>query len=163
MRIRLAVACALMLFAADSAQARREQTFRYPFARVWSATLRMMRVDYESPITEKDIESGYFLFTYPQDGKENPGSAELVRTMEAGVESVRVVIQVPALPTYVEQMMLDRLRRKLAQEFGDPTPGKKPKPEEGEEPPPGEKPPGAQPPGAQPPAPPAAPKQPPAP
>jgi len=140
MRIGLAIACVLVLLAADPAQARREQSFRYPFARVWSAALRMMRVDYESPITEKDIESGYFLFAYPQNGKENPGSVELVRTMEGGVESVRVVMQVPALPNYVEQMMLDRLKRKLNEEFGDPTPTKKPKPEEGEQPEPGQPP-----------------------
>ncbi len=140
MRIQLGIACLLVLLLADDAQARREQSFRYPFVRVWSAALRMMRVDYESPITEKDIESGYFLFTYPHDGKENPGSAELVRTMEGGVESVRVVMQVPALPNYVEQMMLDRLKRKLNEEFGDPTPTKKPKPEEGEHPEPGEPP-----------------------
>jgi hypothetical protein len=140
MRTPLAIACVLVLLGADTAQARREQSFRYPFARVWSAALRMMRVDYESPITEKDLESGYFLFTFPQNGKENPGSAELVRTVEGGVESVRVVMQVPALPNYVEQMMLDRLKRKLSEEFGDPTPTKKLKPEEGEQPEPGQPP-----------------------
>ncbi|HMI93242.1 MAG TPA: hypothetical protein VK509_17850 [Polyangiales bacterium] len=138
MRTRLVIACVLLLVGADTVQARREQSFRYPFARVWSAAMRMMRVDYESPITEKDVESGYFLFTFPQNGKENPGSAELVRTLEGGVESVRVVMQVPALPNYVEQMMLDRLKRKLSEEFGDPTPTKKPKPEEGEQPEPGQ-------------------------
>jgi hypothetical protein len=138
MRIQIAVACVLVLLASDVAQARREQTFRYPFSRVWSAALRMMRVDYESPITEKDIESGYFFFNFPQNGKENPGSVELVRTTESGVESVHVVMQVPALPSYVEQMMLDRLKRKLNEEFGDPTPVKKPKPEADDEPEPGQ-------------------------
>jgi hypothetical protein len=82
----------------------------------------MLRVDFQSPIQEKDQESGYFLFDFPESGKQHPGSAELVRTSEGGVETVRVVFTIAALPTYVEQMLLDRLERKLSQEFGDPTP-----------------------------------------
>ena len=149
MSIRLGLACLLVLLAASSAEARREQIYRYPYTRVWSAVLRMLRVDYESPITEKDAESGYFLFEFPLDGKQNPGSAELVRTLEGGVETVRVVLQVPALPTYVEQMLLDKLKRKLSEEFGDPTmPNKKEKPGSGGENAPDQ------------PAPPAAPKEP---
>src|SRR5262245_64295868 len=113
MPLRLGLACVLLLLLASSAEARREQTYRYPYTRVWSAALRMMRVDYESAITEKDLDSGYFLFAFPQNGKENPGSVELVKTVDGGVETVRVVMQVPALPSYVEQMLLDRLKRKL--------------------------------------------------
>ena len=117
----LCLACALVLLGAGGAQAKREQSYRYPFSRVWSSALRMLRVDFESPIQEKDQESGYFLFDFPDSGKQHPGSVELMRTTESGVESVRVVITIGALPTYVEQMLLDRLTRKLSQEFGDPT------------------------------------------
>jgi hypothetical protein len=113
---------------AGGAQAKREQSYRYPYSRVWSSALRMLRVDFESPIQEKDQESGYFLFECPDTGKVHPGSVELVRGTEAGVENVRVVITISALPTYVEQMLLDRLTRKLSQEFGDPTPLPKPEP-----------------------------------
>lgn len=80
----------------------------------------MLRVDFDSPITEKDKDSGYFLFTYADAGKQIPGSVEVIKVMENGNESVRVVVQLPALPTYVEQMMLDRLNRKLGQEYGQP-------------------------------------------
>jgi hypothetical protein len=80
----------------------------------------MLRVDFESPITEKDKDSGYFLFTYPDAGKQLPGSVEVIKVMENGSETVRVVVQLPAMPTYVEQMMLDRLGRKLGQEYGQP-------------------------------------------
>jgi hypothetical protein len=158
MRTQLGLALALLLASTGSAHARREQVFRYQYARVWSAALRMMRVDYESAITEKDADSGYFLFTFPQDGKQNPGSAELVRVNEGGVDSVRVVLQVPALPSYVEQMLLDRLKRKLTEEFGDPiVPVKKPKADDDQpEPPPDGKPqepPSGTPPSAKPPEP----------
>ena len=116
----LGLAFAVLLLWAGGAQARREQAFSYPYSRVWTAAVRMMRVDFESPITEKDRESGYFLFDYPDAGKQYPGSVEVVRVLENGIETARVVVQVSALPTYVEQMMLDRLARKLNQEFGAP-------------------------------------------
>jgi hypothetical protein len=93
---------------------------------VWSSALRLLRVDYASPIQEKDPESGYFLFEFPESGKVHPGSVELVKTSEGGVESVRVLITIAALPSYVEQMLLDRLTKKLSQEFGDPTAPPKP-------------------------------------
>jgi hypothetical protein len=123
----LCLACACVLLWVGGAQAKREQSFRYPYSRVWSSTLRMLRVDFQSPIQEKDQESGYFLFDFPESGKSHPGSVELVRSTEGGVETVRVMITISALPTYVEQMLLDRLQRKLSQEFGDPTePAKQP-------------------------------------
>ena len=122
----LCLACAFVLFWAGGAQAKREQSFRYPYTRVWSSALRMLRVDFESPINEKDPDSGYFLFDFPDGGKQLPGSVELVRTSEGGVESVRVAITIAALPSYVEQMLLDRLTRKLNEEFGQPPAPKPP-------------------------------------
>jgi hypothetical protein len=123
----LGLALAVVLLWAGGAQARREQTYAYPFSRVWTAAIRMLRVDFESPITEKDKDSGYFLFDFPDGSKSHAGSVELVRVQHAGVENVRVVLQVPALPSYVEQMLLDHLARKLGQDYGQPP---APKPEE---------------------------------
>lgn len=118
---------------AGGAQAKRDQTYAYPYMRVWTASLRMMRVDFESPITEKDPDAGYFLFDFPHSGKSYPGSVEVVRVKENGVDSARVVIQIAALPTYVEQMLLDRLVRKLGEDYGDPSqPKPAPKPDGGD-------------------------------
>ena len=122
----LGFALALLLATSSAAHARRESTYAYPYSRVWTAALRMLRVDFASPITEKDRESGYFLFEYPDAGKTHPGSVEIVRIVERGVESARVVIQVPGLPSYFELMLLDRLTRKLSQDYGLPN---QPKPE----------------------------------
>ncbi|MFI5306795.1 MAG: hypothetical protein ACHQ53_05560 [Polyangiales bacterium] len=125
------MALILVLVWAGGAQARREQAFAYPFSRVWTAAVRMLRVDYESPITEKDKDSGYFLFDYPESGKKHPGSVEVVRVQNGDLESVRVVIQLPAMPSYVEQMMLDRLSRKLGQDYGQPAHKPESGPQEG--------------------------------
>jgi hypothetical protein len=105
---------------AQPAYARREATFNYPYSRVWTTAVRLMRVDFESQITEKDKDDGYFLFEFPERGKNYAGSVELIASHKDDVESVRVVLTIQALPTYVENMLMDRLSRKLAQEFGPP-------------------------------------------
>jgi hypothetical protein len=106
-------------------RARREETFGYPFSRVWTTAVRLMRVDLECPITEKDKDEGYFFFNYPDadSGKTYPGSVEMVTGKDGGSENVRVVITVAAMPSYVEAMMLDKLERKLREDFGEPKGG----------------------------------------
>jgi hypothetical protein len=108
-----------------------------------------MRVDFESQITEKDKDDGYFLFEFPDRGKNYAGSMELIVSRKDDVESVRVVLTIQALPSYVESMLMDRLARKLVQEFGAPPERKvekKPAPseekpaEDGDSPPVDEKP-----------------------
>ena len=122
----LGLASIVVLLWAGGAQAKREQAFAYPYSRVWTAALRMVRVDFNSPITEKDRESGYFLFDFADGKKSYPGSVEIVRATEQGVETARVAIQLPGLPGYYEQMLLDRLTRKLNQDYGAPVDPKPP-------------------------------------
>ena len=128
------VVCAFVLcasgLASRPAHARREQTFGYPYSRVWTSAVRLLRVDFEATITEKDKEDGYFLFEYPDRGKVYAGSCELVAVKQDDSESVRVVITIQALPSYVENMIMDRLGRKLEQEFGAPHEAKPKKPAE---------------------------------
>jgi hypothetical protein len=123
----LGLALVLPLLWTGRAEARREQAYPYTFERVWTTAVRLLRIDCSSPITEKDKESGYFLFDYADGKAQHPGSVEVIRIAEAGVESVRVVLQIPALPSYVEQTLLERLSRKLGQEYGVPI-GAKPVP-----------------------------------
>jgi len=128
---RCALGCALvcaMWVSPLTASARRETTFAYPISRVWTTAIRLVRVDLESPVTEKDREDGYFFFEYSDRGKKYPGSVELVSLQESGTDQVRVIVQVPAMPAYVESMILDRLGRKLEQEYGPPKAPPPPKP-----------------------------------
>jgi hypothetical protein len=97
----------------------------YTFEQTFGTALRLIRVDLGLKITEKDIENGYLLFDYtsPESGRRvHPGSIEVVR----GQEYVHVAVQLPALPSYHEQMIVDALARKLVAEHGDPP--KKPRP-----------------------------------
>jgi hypothetical protein len=118
--------------APPTASARRETTVSYPFSRVWTAAVRLVRVDLECPVTEKDKDDGYFFFEYTDHGKKFPGSVELVSIQESGVDQVRVIVKVPAMPAYVEAMILDKLSRKLEQEFGPPKAPQPPKVAESE-------------------------------
>ena len=120
------LALATLSALAGPAYAKREVTFNYPYSRVWTAAVRLMRVDFEANITEKDRDDGYFLFDYPERGKTVSGSMELVAVKQGETEAVRVVLQIPALPTYVETMIMERLGKKLEQEFGAPKEAKRP-------------------------------------
>jgi hypothetical protein len=124
MRI-LGLIVAVHLLLPAVASARSESEFAYPFSRVWTIAVRLLRIDLDCPIDEKDKEEGYFFFEY-RDGKRSfTGSAEIIPKTIEGAKGVRVVIQLSALPRYVERMILDRLARKLDQELGRPIKAKK--------------------------------------
>lgn len=119
-----------------AAQARKQGELVYGFDQVWNAALRMVRVDLRYPVTDRDPEAGYLLFDYVDHGKRYAGSIELVRTERDRRPAIKAVVQVQGMPAYVEQMLLERLGRKLRDEYGEPLAPIKP-----DEKPPAEKPP----------------------
>ena len=91
----------------------------YTFEQTFGTALRLIRVDLGCAITEKDVENGYLLFDYtsPESGSRiHHGSIEVVR----GKLGSRVAVQLPTLPQYHEQMIVDALTKKLRKEHGDP-------------------------------------------
>jgi hypothetical protein len=91
----------------------------YTFDQTFGSALRLIRVDLGCTITEKDIENGYLLFDYtsPESGSRvHHGSVEVVR----GKPGAHVSVQLPTLPQYHEQMIVDALVKKLQREHGDP-------------------------------------------
>ncbi len=115
----LLFASLLLAFSAD-ARARRSDAHRYRFEQVWSSVVRLIRVDYRFPVRDRDRDIGYVLFDYEHAGRTHPGSVELVRFQEGNHEQVRVTVQIPAMPSYIERMILDRLVRKLREDHGEP-------------------------------------------
>jgi hypothetical protein len=96
----------------------------YPFDQTYATTLRMLHVDMGFKILEKDKDLGYILFEYtsPESGnKVVSGSIELVETKSG----TNVAVQVPAMPQYHEQMIVDSLSKKLSKEYGSPPARKK--------------------------------------
>lgn len=123
----LAVAGAIVC-TSEPASAKGGYDSLYGFDRTWNAGLRLVRVDLGLKVSEKDDAVGYLLFDYksPEGGARTvPGSMEFIRSKDDG--SVRVVVQIPQMPGYHEQVLLDQLARKLRNEYGDP-PKKAPPP-----------------------------------
>ena len=111
----------IALAPSHEAQAKSAYESSYGFDRTWNAGLRLVRVDMSMKVTEKDETNGYLLFDYKSpesQGKAVPGSMEFIRSKENG--AVRVVVQIPQMPGYHEQVLVDSLARKLRNEYGDP-------------------------------------------
>lgn len=120
MRTTLLALALLLVPATASARASTEYTYRYD--QLLQATIRLLRVDLGCQITDRDDAMGFVMFDYPGTaGHSHGGSVELVRiTDDHGVDHVRVTVQIPTMPTYVEQHVLTRLARKLREDFGLP-------------------------------------------
>ncbi len=118
---------ALVLFRAGDADASAAYDTSYSFEQTYGTAMRLIRVDLGCIITEKDAANGYLLFEYtsPESGSRvHRGSLEIVR----GRESTHVAVQLPTLPQYHEQMILDALTRKLSSEHGSAPAKPKPSP-----------------------------------
>ncbi len=104
-----------------SALARVQEDLPWSYTQIFQSSIRLVRVDLGCTITERDEDAGFVLFEYESSGRVHHGSIEFAPTTDRyGVEAVRVVVQIPTLPTYVERMILNRLERKLRDEIGPP-------------------------------------------
>ena len=106
---------------AGHASAKSAYASPYGYDRTWNAALRLVRVDNGWKVTENDDKNGYLLFDYksPETGKSYPGTLELVRGRDDDA-AVSVLVQLPAMPQYHEQVVLDKLAAKMRREYGDP-------------------------------------------
>jgi hypothetical protein len=113
------VVAAVVVTAAASAKSSYESPYGYD--RTWNAALRLVRVDNGWKITEKDAANGYLLFEYasPESSKTSAGSLELVRSRDTDSFAVSVLVQLPQMPHYHEQVILDALASKMRREYGD--------------------------------------------
>ena len=93
----------------------------YTLGQTYNAALRLVRVDLGLTVTEKDPTAAYLLFDYKshESGQRVvPGSIEM---LDAG-RSIKVVVQLPQMPRYHEQVLGDALAKKLRDEYGEPAP-----------------------------------------
>src|ERR1700722_4189576 len=111
------------------ATAKSDYSSPYGYDKTWNAALRLVRVDLGFKVLEKDDASGYLLFEYrsPESGpKATSASFEFVHPSGGG--DVKVVAQIPAMPRYHEQVLLDDLARKRRDDYGEPPARKAPPP-----------------------------------
>ena len=126
-----AVTCAITL-TAPGADAKSTYESPYGYDRTWNAAVRLVRVDNQWKVTEIDKGNGYVLFEYKSvnDTRATQGTLELVRGREDD-DPVSVLAQLPQMPSYHEQVLLDQLAAKMRREYGDPPSHKPRAPHEG--------------------------------
>ena len=117
----LAGACALALtgvFVSGGAEARVEVDSGYTKKQTYNGALRYLRVDLGYEVTEKDAEAAYLLFRYepPSTKRKSHGSIEIVEQRD----HVKVLVRLPQMPRYHEQVLSDGLMKKLREEYGEP-------------------------------------------
>lgn len=113
-------------FASADGQAKVMTESPYSRAQTYSAAVRFIRVDRGFEIFEQDRETGYVLFKYRSDDHVSNGSIEVLQVGE----HVKVVVQLPRMPEYHEQVLTDGLQRKLREEYGEPPRREPSKPKE---------------------------------
>ena len=125
-------AAAAVLVTGAVAQGKSSWDSPYGFDRTWNATVRLVRVDLGLKVVEKDDANGYLLFEYrasETDKKTTGASFELIKGSSASrPDDVRVVVQVPQMPTSHEKVLLDELARKMRAEYGEPPEPRAPPP-----------------------------------
>lgn len=108
----------------SSALANARHESPYSYEQTFGTAVRLLKVDLELEVTEVDSEWGIlsFVYTSSESGKrKNRGSFTFVKD-EDGVD---VSLQIPQMPSYHEQIIIDKLKLKLTSEYGDPPPPRK--------------------------------------
>ena len=108
----------ILLFAVlapSVAQAESRKVLAYPLASVYASAIRLLRVDLDFEILEKDKEGGYIIFNYRDTmGKKYRGSLELINKNNEKENITQAVCNVPDVPSYMEKDLLEKLNSKLA-------------------------------------------------
>lgn len=107
------------LFGSGSADARAEADSGWTKAQTYGGALRYLRVDLGYEIVEKDPDAGYLLFRYAQPGRRGSSTNGSIEVIEVKGR-VKLVVQLPQMPSYHEVVLRDGLLKKLRQEYGEP-------------------------------------------
>ncbi|MCS6913981.1 MAG: hypothetical protein RMK29_14580 [Myxococcales bacterium] len=116
------LALALLALLPETAPARSKYSFPYPLEEVYSAAVRLVRIDRGCTITDRDPQAAYILFECREDKKLHRGALELFSS-DTGV---RAQLSLLDEPSYMEVRWLEQLARKLREERGPPKPAPAP-------------------------------------
>ncbi len=91
----------------------------YTYQQTFGTSLRLLKVDLGHEVTEINSDWGYILFEYvdSESGKrKNRGAITFVK----GDDQTTVSVEIPEMPSYHEELMLQKLKHKLQTEHGEP-------------------------------------------
>jgi len=114
---------ALALSFARPLAARADAVVDYSLPQTYSTALRLLRVDLNYEVTEKDEQAAYLLFRYQVPGEKRlvDGALELVEVDK----HVKISVKIPKMPEIHEQLLRDGLLRKLREDYGSPHPSRR--------------------------------------
>ncbi len=102
------------LIAPSIAQAESRKVLTYPLASIYASAIRLLRVDLDFEILEKDKEGGYIIFNYRDNmGKKYRGSLELINKNSEKENITHAVCNIPEVPSYMEKDLLEKLNSKV--------------------------------------------------
>ena len=120
--------CALLCLSTWTltASAKVTETTSYTKEQAINSAFRYLRVDSAYKITERDLELGYLLFEYPtgRGNQTTMGSLEVIQRDD----EVLLIVQIRALPSYHESVLIRGLVSKLRADYGEPEKARKEKP-----------------------------------
>lgn len=119
-------------FSSTTAFAKAQTDSPYSYRQTFGSALRLVKVDLAFQITEVNADWGYVLFEYvsaDSGARKNRAAIQLVESESTG--GVQVSVQVPQMPSFHEELILEKLKQKLQEEHGAPPErAKKKEPEE---------------------------------
>ncbi|MCK9523957.1 MAG: hypothetical protein M0R76_13095 [Proteobacteria bacterium] len=123
MKILRIVSLALLLAAgafATPSHAAVSRNLTYGESLIWRCAVRLIRVDLGYQLIERDMESGYLLFEYKESDRLMTGAIEVLSVETEGRRYVRVQVKLNHQPSYVESVLINKLEKKLKNDFGPP-------------------------------------------
>jgi hypothetical protein len=133
------LALSLVAGSGSFAQAKTSRKVSHAYDKVWPASVRFLRIDAGLEIIEKDVDSGYVLFTLEEEGRVFRGAMELIRRKDSrNRDAVELIIDIEDRPSYMEHALLDKMLKKIRLELGlpkdpDSPPAPAPAPKEADE------------------------------
>lgn len=121
MRPLIVILTSTLLLHAGAAHAKASSETMQSYERTWNTAIRFVRVDMGLKLVEKDVDAGYIVFDYvSSDGgkSSSAGSVELVRLDS----KVRINVQLPKMPHFHEDVLLQGIVKKLREDYGESAP-----------------------------------------
>ena len=112
---------ALTLTSTAPAVAKVSHSSPYSYEQTFGSALRLLKVDLDVEVTELNPDWGFVTFNYvsTESGKrKNRGSFTFIKNEDD--REVTVVLQIPDMPSYHEQLIMGKLKHKLEDEHGEP-------------------------------------------
>lgn len=108
----------LIIILGSSGFATTTNLLSYPEDETWRATIRVLRIDLNCTIKERDKEGGFILFTFTYNGTTSNGTIEVFKVKTERSYYTKVKITLSSHPGYIESYIMNKLIERLKSDYG---------------------------------------------